>query len=332
LRRSLLYGLLLVGGVAIVANLATANVKTYVIMALVIATISLSLVAVTGLSGQVSLTQYLFVGLGAFVTGEISGGRNVTGMVLGGLLAAAVAVVVALPAVRLRGLHLALSTFGFALAGRELILGDPQVFGLGGLTVSRPSMFGVSLRSDLRFAVWCALVFAVFAVLVGVLRRSWFGRQLTAVRDSELAAATLGLRVRYAKVAIFAVAGFIAGCAGALYGGLEGAVQGSQFEPVNSLVILLFAYVGGITTVAGALLAGTLYAVLRYAEATFSDLGGLVFVAVGAAAISLGQQPNGLAGLVLDAVRRPDFGGIRAAVRRRREPAGVEPVLEVSST
>jgi branched-chain amino acid transport system permease protein len=332
LRASLLYAGALVIAVAVIANVVTVNVGTYVIMALVIGTICLSLVAVTGVSGQVSLTQYLFVGLGAFVAGEISGGRNVAGMLLGGLLAAAAGALVALPAVRLRGLHLALSTFGFALAGRELVLGDPKVFGLGGLTVSRPSMFGVSLRSDVRFAVWCAVVFAVFAVLLGVLRRSWFGRQLTAVRDSELAAATLGLRVRYAKVGIFAAAGFVAGCAGALYGGLEGAVQGSQFEPVNSLVILLFAYVGGITTVAGALLAGTLFAALRYAEANFSDLGGVVFIAVGAAAISLGRQPNGIAGVLLDSVRRPELGGVRRALRRRREPTRLEPALEGSGT
>ncbi len=332
LRRSLLYGAALVFAVGVVANVVTDNVATYVVMALVIATIALSLVAVTGLSGQVSLTQYLFVGLGAFVAGEIGAGRNVGGMLLGGLLAAAAGALVALPAVRLRGLHLALSTFGCALVGRELILGDPNVFGLGGLTVGRPSIFGLSMRSDVAFAVWCAVVFAIFAVLIGVLRRSWFGRQLTAVRDSELAAATLGLRVRYAKVTIFAVAGFIAGCAGSLYGGLEGAVQGTQFEPVNSLVILLFAYVGGITTVAGALLAGMVYALLRYAEANFSDLGGLVFVAVGAAAISLGQQPNGIAGLVLDIGRRFEFQGVRSALGRQREPVVMDAALEGTRT
>ena len=325
LRRSLLYGLALVVGVAVIANLVTANFATYVVMAMVIATIALSLVAVTGLSGQVSLTQYLFVGLGAFVTGQISGGRTVQGMVLGGLLAAVAGALVALPAVRLRGLHLALSTFGCALVGRELVLGDPKVFGLGGMTIGRPTIFGISLHSDPRFAVWCAIVFAAFAVLLGVLRRSWFGRQLTAVRDSELAAATLGLRVRYAKVAIFAVAGLIAGCAGALYGGLEGAVQGTQFDPVNSLVIVLFAYVGGITTVAGALLAGALFALLNYAQTTYSDLAGLVFVAVGAAAIGLAQQPNGLAGLLLDSARRviPTWPGRLRRVAREQLPSKV---------
>ena len=122
--------------------------------------------------------------------------------------------------------------------------------------------------------MWCAVVFAVLAVLVGVVRRSWFGRQLTAIRDSELAAATLGLPVRSTKVAIFAVSGFIAGCAGALFGGLSGAVQGTQFEPVNSLVILLFAFVGGITTVARRRCSPARSSPCScYAESTFADLG-----------------------------------------------------------
>ncbi len=207
-------------------------------------------------------------------------------------------VLVALPSVRLRGLHLALSTFGIALIGRAVILDDPHVFGRSGRFVGRPDVLGISTRSDTAFAVWCAIVFVVLAIVVGVVRRSWFGRQLTAIRDSELAAATLGLRVRWAKVAIFAFSAFIAGCAGALFGGMNGTADGTQFDPVNSLVILLYAFVGGITTVTGAAIAGGLFAALVYAQSTYPDLAGLVFVVIAAAAIGLGRQPDGLAGML----------------------------------
>ncbi|MCU1488166.1 MAG: livH 4 [Actinomycetia bacterium] len=313
LRGSLLTGAVVVVGVALLVGVLSSDAVPYVGQAMVLATIALSLVALTGLSGQVSLTQYLFVGVGAFVTGKVFGGDSVAGMLLGGAVAAVLGALVALPAVRLRGLHLALSTFGIALVGREVVLGDPRVFGLGGLQVGRPEVLGLSTHSDGAFAVWAAVVFAVLAVVVGLVRRSWFGRQLTAVRDSELAAATLGLRVRRTKVVVFAFSAFIAGCAGALFGGLTSAVQGSHFDPVSSLVILLFAYVGGITTIFGALLAGMLFALLGYAQANLSDVGGLVFVAVGAAAIGLGRQPNGLAGVVLDVLgRRPDWRSISA--------------------
>ena len=85
--------------------------------------------------------------------------------------------------------------------------------------------------------------------------------------------------------------------------------------PVQSLVILLFAYVGGITTVLGAALAGVLYALLVYAESTFEGLGGLVFVAIGAAAVSLGRHPNGVAGIVLERL------DVLRSLRRAPRPA-----------
>ena len=302
-RRSVVAGLGLVAAVWVLVQLLPEDVHVHVVRGLVIATISLSLVALTGLSGQISLTQYLLVGIGAYVTGQTFGGDSVLGMLLGGLVAAVLAVIVAVPAVRLRGLHLALSTFGVALAGREVILGDERVFGFGGLNVGRPHALGLSAGSDAAFAVWCAIVFAILGIGIGVVRRSWFGRQLTAVRDSELAAGTLGLPVRWVKLAVFGLSGFIAGCAGALFGGLAGAVGGNQFDPLNSLVIVLFAFVGGITTVTGALIAGALFALLTYAQTTFEDLAGVVFVVVGAAAIGLGQQPNGLAGFLFSGRR-----------------------------
>ena len=321
LRRSLVAGAGFVAFVMGIVQVLPADQHGHVVRALVIATIALSLVALTGLSGQVSLTQYLFVGIGAFVTGKVAGGDSILGMVFGGVVAAALGALVALPAVRLRGLHLALSTFGIALVGREAILGDRRVFGLGGLDVGRPEVLGLSTTADGAFAVWCAIVFVVLAVAVGIVRRSWFGRQLTAIRDSELAAATLGARVKTAKVVIFSASAFIAGCAGALFGGLSGAVQGTHFEPVNGLVVLLFAFVGGITTVTGAIIAGTSFALLLYAEQTFPDFAGMVFVAVAAAAIGLGRQPNGLAGILYEGA-----AGVRDALavaqqHRRSRPA-----------
>jgi branched-chain amino acid transport system permease protein len=315
LRASLVTAGVVIGAVLLIVNLAPGDTHGHVIRALVVATVALSLVALTGLSGQVSLTQYLFVGIGAFVTGKFFGGDSVLGMLAGGLVAGILGAIVALPAVRLKGLHLALSTFGVALVGREAILGDPRVFGLGGLSIGRPDVLWFSTESDAAFAVWCAVVFAVLAVLVGVVRRSWFGRQLTAVRDSELAAATLGLRVRGVKIVIFAFSAFVAGCAGALFGGFSGAVSGLQFDPVSSLVVLLFAFVGGITTVFGALLAGALFALLGYAESAVADLAGLVFVGIAAAAIALGRQPNGVAGFILELTNR--LPSLRGAVGKR---------------
>ena len=184
------------------------------------------------------------------------------------------------------------------------MLGDDRILGIRGLQVPRPHAFGISTSSDAAFAVFAAAVFVLFAIALVGLRTSRWGRRLVALRDSELAAATVGLPVRRTKVTVFSAAAFMAGCAGALFGGLEGAVNGTQFEPVNSLVIVLFAFVGGITTISGAAIAGALFAVLGYTQATYPDLSGLVFVGIAAAAISLGRQPHGLAGLAISAGHR----------------------------
>ena len=322
-RRSLVAGLVLIGLVAILVNAGPASLQVHVVRAVVMATIALSLVAVTGLSGQVSLAQYLMLGVGAFVAGKTFGGASVLGMLLGGLVAAVVAAIVALPAVRLRGLHLALSTFGIALAGREVLLNDPRVFGLIGKKVGRPHVLGLSTNSDAAFAVWCVVVFVALSIAVVAVRRSWFGRQLTALRDSEVAAATLGMRVRQTKLIVFAFSGFIVGCAGALFGGLNGIVGGTQFEPVNGLVIVLFAFVGGITTVTGAALAGTLFALLVYAQTSFADLSGIVFMAISAAAVALATQPNGMAGFILG-LRPLQLRHPRAAAVRQPVQVGAE--------
>ncbi len=314
-RRSLVAGLLFVVAVAAIVNVGPDSLQSHVVRALVMATIALSLVAVTGLSGQISLTQYLFLGIGAFVAGKTFGGANVFGMLAGGVVAALVGVLAALPSARLRGLHLALSTFGVALIAREAILADPRVLGRSGLAVGRPHILGMSTSGDAAFAIWCALVFVSLSLTVVIVRRSWFGRQLTAIRDSELAAATLGMRVRMTKVIVFAFAAFIAGCAGALFGGMSASIDQPQFEPVNGLVIVLFAFVGGITTVSGAATAGLLFAALVYAESTYPGLSGVVFLAIATAAISLGRQPDGIAGLALSLFRRAE----RAAPAEEQE-------------
>lgn len=303
-RRALLGAGGLVLAVWTAVTFGPGDLQVHLIRALVIATIALSLVAVTGLSGQVSLAQYLFVGIGAFVAGKVVGGSSVLGLLLGAAVAAGVGALTALPSVRLRGLHLALSSFGVALIGRELILGDPRVFGYLSVQVPRPDLFGLSLSSDAAFAIWCATVFAALGFLVVIVRRSAFGRRLTALRDSEVAAATLGMNVRSAKVAAFALSAFIAGCAGSLFGGFAGSIQALQFDPINSLVIVLFAFVGGITTVSGALLGGLLFALLTWAQTALPEMSGAVFGGVAVLAISLGRQPNGLAGVLLAALGR----------------------------
>jgi branched-chain amino acid transport system permease protein len=141
-------------------------------------------------------------------------------------------------------------------------------------------------------------VFALVAVGVLALRRGPFGRRLAAMRDSQAACATLGLDVRRTKLTVFALSSAIAGLAGALYGGLGFTAGQLDFEPLYNVLLFLFAFVGGITTVTGALLGGTLFALLPLVQSEKPELAGLVFALIAVVALALGKQPNGLAGML----------------------------------
>lgn len=277
--------------------------------------ILLSLVVLTGFSGQVSLSQYVFVAIGAWAMGNTLGGDSPVGMLLAGLAAVPVGIVVALPAIRLQGLYLALVTFGFAIVSKDLIFEHPRFFGGGNVDVGRLQVGGIDFSGNVAFFYLCAAVFCLFAVLVLALKRGPFGRRLAGMRDSQAACATLGLDVRGTKLLVFAVSAFIAGVAGALFGVLNATAGTIQFEPINNIVLFLFAVVGGVTTVTGALLGGALFALLPVVQSKAPELAGLVFAAVAIGAISLGRQPNGLAGMLYERVGR------QPAPERASEPA-----------
>ena len=265
---------------------------------LIYATLLLSLVLLTGYSGQISLAQYVFFGLGAFAMAKVGGGDSIFGMGAAGLIAVPIGVVIALPAMRLQGLYLALVTFALAQVSRDVIFQDTRIYGKGGVYVGRLEIFGLSFEGERAFAVLCGIVFALVAIGVLALRRGPFGRRLAAIRDSQAACATLGLDVRRTKLTVFVLSSAIAGLAGSLYGGLGFTVSQLDFEPLYNVLLFLFAYVGGITTITGALIGGLLFAALPFVQSEYPEYSGLVFAVIAVGAVALGKQPNGLAGLL----------------------------------
>ena len=289
-----------VAAVAAVARVAPVDYLPDLTRGVIYGTVALSLVLLTGFSRQISLCQYVFVALGAWAMGTWFGGDSLLGMVVAGLVAVPAGVVVALPAMRLQGLYLALATLAVAIFSRELVLRDDRIFGIGPVRVGRLQVLGLDFSSNEAFLVLCAAVFALAAIALLALRRGRFGRRLTAMGDSQAACATLGLDVRRTKLVVFGASAFVAGVAGSLLGGLNAFVGEIQFEPINNVVLLLFAAVGGITTVTGALIGGLLFALLPLVQSEQPELAGLVFAGVAAGAIGLGRQPNGIAGLLYD--------------------------------
>ena len=301
-----------VGGVAIVGGLLlSGGLSPFQLLigskGLIFACIVLSLVLLTGLSGQVSLMQMSFVGIGAVLIGKLPGGIPYPiALVIAGALTGVVGIIVALPAVRLKGIYLALSTLAFAILMDTTVFGNRHVLGGGStLRVDRPSLFGWDFSSERSLFVLLVIVAAVFANVFLAVRRSRFGRLLSAVRDAPNACQTLGMDVTRAKLKVFFISAAMAGVAGAFFGGLQSRVGQLDFLYFRSLTVLLVATIFGITSVSGAFLGAAFFVILPELTRNADSAGGQALqpLIIGALAIATARRPEGLAGRLRAALR-----------------------------
>jgi branched-chain amino acid transport system permease protein len=294
LRESIGGGAALVAVAALVAPHLSRGDLTLAAQGMAYALIMLSLVLLTGYAGQTSLAQMTFVGIGAFAMGKYFGGASVWGILLAAVLAGAIGAVAALPALRLQGLYLALSTLAFAEAMSTLFFRNGSVFGYGGrLAVGRPHLLGVSFEGDRAYFILITGVFALAGIGVLALRRGKFGRKLVAMKDSPAACATLGIDLTFTKLAVFALSASLAGVAGVFFGGVRGQVGPGDFEMLQSLVLLLAATISGINSVTGALMGGLSLGLLPKLQQTFKSIRNIVYVAPGLGALGVVRNPNG---------------------------------------
>jgi len=287
------------------------------------AVVCLSIVVVTGYLGLLSLAQMAFAGVAGFALTRMQDPIGLP-FPLDALAAAALAavagLVVALPALRVRGPSLAVVTLAGALAIEALLFQSPSLTGgFAGTPVRTPSVAGQGLGPGpggsgyphAGFALLVLTVTALAALAVLQLRRSRLGRRMLAVRADERATEALGVSVTRTKLLGFAVSAFLAGLAGVLIGWQQGQLSFGSFDVFVSLSLVAVAYVGGIGRVSGALLAGCLVS------------GGLLFVALDDA-FGLGRYQllaSGVA-VVVAIVVAPD-GVTGAASRLSRRSGGV---------
>jgi branched-chain amino acid transport system permease protein len=294
LRESIIGGVALLVVAAVVAPLLSRSDLTAASQGMVYALIMLSLVLLVGYAGQVSLAQMTFVGLGAFAMGKYFGGASAWGLVLAAVVAGIVGAIAALPALRLQGLYLALSTFAFAQGMSILFFQNESVLGYGGrLPVGRPHLLGISFRGDRAYFMLICAVFALAGVGILALRRGNFGRRLVAMKDSPAACATLGINLTVTKLAVFALSASLAGVAGAFYGGLRGSVGPIDFEVLQSGALLLVVTISGINTVTGALAGGLTFGLFPRIQQHFPRLRNLAYTLIGLGAIGIARNPNG---------------------------------------
>jgi branched-chain amino acid transport system permease protein len=263
-------------------------------LALSIGLAALSLVLLSGYGGQVWLCQFTFLGLGSWAMSKVDGGSSLLGVLAAVGLCAGAGGVLALPALRLRGLYMALATLAFAALMDSLFFTNPSVIPNGSLTVGRPDIFGMRFVTDRAFVVVIAIVFALCLIGVGALRRGPFGRRLVAMSDSQAACATVGLRITRTKLAVFILAGGIAGLAGSLYGGMSRTVSFSQFDFVESLVLFVAVALAGITILSGAVQAGIGLAIVPLIAQHIPSVSGFTFILFGVGIVAVGRNPYGI--------------------------------------
>ncbi|MCY3910376.1 MAG: branched-chain amino acid ABC transporter permease/ATP-binding protein [bacterium] len=290
-----------VGGAAAVAAalvpLGISNRSAFVLSTIVaFATIGISVSFLTGLGGQLSLGQVAFAAFGAVAGVRVATetGSLVLGLLCGGAVGAAASAAVGLPALRVRGLLLAIATLAFALATFSWLLRQDWAFGVG--LSSRPaSVFGIDLTTSRAFYFVALAVFVGVLAIANVLRRSSFGRSLVAVRDNEAAARVLQIAPRRLLLQAYAFAGFVAGVGGVILAMSNTFVTRSIFTPSDSINVVSLAVIGGLSELTGPLIgAAYLIGIREFFDLELSALAGLN----AAWLILILEQPRGFHGLL----------------------------------
>jgi branched-chain amino acid transport system permease protein len=238
---------------------------------LIYAMVAVSLVILTGWAGQISLGQWGLAGVGALVAGGMASHLEAdffVTIVAAGLAGAVASLVIGLPALRIQGLYLAVSTLAFGLAVQVWLL-SPLYFSRFLPSqlrpIRRPQLYGRwSLDGPRPMYFVCLVALGLCLLSARAVRGSRTGRVMIAARENERGAASYGVSVARARVAAFAISGFWAAVAGALFAYHQRAIDTAAFTYETSLLILTIVVIGGVTSLPGALLGALWIGVLKY--------------------------------------------------------------------
>ncbi|MFE0751909.1 ABC transporter permease [Gordonia sp. NPDC058843] len=237
-----------------------------VVTSVILSLIALSLVLLTGYLGQISLASMAFAGAAGFALSKLTTNWDVPfpfSMIFAALIATGLGVLVGVPALRIRGAQLAVVTLAAALAIQSFVFNNPAITSFEGNLIADPTIFGLDLGVrdgtnlvTIRFSLMVLIVVAIATLVVLRFMGGSTGRAFLAVRSNERAAASVGINVASTKLLGFALSAFLAGIGGCLIGYSRGQLSAGSFTVMIGLTLLAMTYVGGITSFAGAVLAG----------------------------------------------------------------------------
>jgi len=238
---------------------------------IIYAIVAVSLVILTGWAGQISLGQWGFSGIGALVAGGLASHMHAdffVTIVAAGLAGAVASLIIGLPALRIQGLYLAVTTLAFALAVQVYLLSPTYFSHLlpnNAQSIERPLLYGQYSIAGPRAYYYLSVLFLVLALgSARALRKSRAGRVMIAARDNERGAQSYGISVARARVAAFAISGFWAAVAGALFAYQQKVVEPASFDYGISELLLIILVIGGVTSLPGAMLGALFIGVLKY--------------------------------------------------------------------
>jgi sulfate-transporting ATPase len=230
-----------------------------------VAVVLLSIVVLAGYTGQLSLAQFGFAGFGAWVAGRLIAAAGLPfefGIPIGVLAAIPLGVLFGLPAVRTRGINLAIVTLGLGTAIQLMLFDNPSYTGgFGGTQIGSVRLFGLDVDAaahPTRYGLFALGCLVLTSLMVANLRRGRSGRRLIAVRTNERAAAALGISVTAGKLYAFALSGAIAGLGGILIAFQSSSIDYTTFSSFTSITMVGYAMIGGIGFLAGPVLGAQL--------------------------------------------------------------------------
>ena len=294
--------LLLAGLVLVLACLAPFWLNGYALYLLnltaIFAIVALGLNLLTGYAGQISLCHAAFFGVGAYATVLLTTKAGVPYLIalpLGAVLTTAIGAVAAIPALRLKNLYLAIATLGFGVVLQKTIFEWRSLTGGGGgLSLTPPIVAGYELgATGLYYLTLLFLVLGLWAAWN--VSRGRTGRALRLIKESEIAAASLGIHIARYKVTAFAISAFYAAIAGGLFAYLVRYINPESFNVGLSISFLSMVVIGGLGTLGGSIVGAVFYVVVPELLRGIKDAPGLVFGIV--LVVVMVFMPQGLWGM-----------------------------------
>lgn len=285
----------------------------------------LSLVVITGQAGVISLLTAAYFGVGAFAAATAISRYDLpflVGVLLAGLVTAGTCVIVGLPVLRLPPAAFIVMTLGFVSLIEEVVFTNKWCCGGGAVSVNapRPSF----AQSDPSYLLLCAAVLIAVFLFTDAWRRGRVGRALIASRDNPQAAQTLGINVVKARLVAFAISGFIAGVAGALFAGLLGGVSSLSgvFGIDRGIEFFGLTMLGGVTSMVGPVIAAGFRVLLQLTPVgEWEHFGLLLFAVAGPGTIFVYlRAPEGVAGIVRNWKDRRLAATVRSSHREAASP------------